>query len=233
MKHLFRLLFIFLILSLTACTPKPVPEHPASGQPTDPKMELPVPEEEPTPEKPLLEEPEPEKPVAPKPPPPVPAKPTPKPVPRPPKKPSHVKIDNLILFGRAEYVYLADIKKRLSARIDTGATTSSINATDIQRFERDGKKWVRFVIPYPDGKTSETIEKPLKRDALIKRHGAESIRRPIIMLRVRIGPISTVCEFSLTDRSKFEFPVLIGRNVLAGKAAVDVSRKYTTSPMSQ
>ncbi|MFV0421079.1 RimK/LysX family protein [Oleidesulfovibrio sp.] len=223
MKRLFQLLFVILTLSLAACAPKqPVLEPAVPEQPAPVKPEAVQPE----PVKPAPEpvKSAPEKPVV---------KPEPKPKPKPPQKPAEVKIDNLVLVGEAEYVYLADIKKRLPARIDTGATTSSLSAVNIQRFERDGKKWVRFAIPYPDGKLSEPIEKPLKRDARIKRHGAESIRRPIIMLRVRIGSINTVNEFSLTDRSKFKFPVLIGRSLLEGKAAVDVSREYITSPMSQ
>ena len=32
-------------------------------------------------------------------------------------------------------------------------------------------------------------------------------------------------EFTLTDRSKFEYPVLVGRNIINGIAAVDPSRR--------
>lgn len=224
MKPLFRLVFIILIFSLTACASRqPAPEQPS---------EQVAPSQKPEQVKPEPKQPEAVKPPAP------PSKPAPekkvvKPAPKPQPKPAEIKVEKLVLVGEAEYVYIADINKRLRARIDTGATTSSLNATNIQRFERDGKKWVKFTIPYPDGTESPLIEKPLKRDALIKRHGAQSQQRPIVMLRVRIGSINTVSEFSLTDRSNFKFPVLIGRSLLEGKAAVDVSREYITSPMSQ
>ena len=36
-------------------------------------------------------------------------------------------------------------------------------------------------------------------------------------------------EFSLTDRSDFEYPVLVGRNLLTKGYLVDVSQKNTSS----
>lgn len=47
------------------------------------------------------------------------------------------------------------------------------------------------------------------------------------MLKMRMGHITLDREFTLADRSEFEYPVLIGRNVLSGLAAVDTSRKNT------
>ena len=34
-------------------------------------------------------------------------------------------------------------------------------------------------------------------------------------------------EFSLADRSNFKYQVLLGKNVIAGNAAVDVTRENT------
>lgn len=48
------------------------------------------------------------------------------------------------VIGSEELVLLDDLTEKYKARIDTGATTSSLNATNIVEFERDGTKWVRF-----------------------------------------------------------------------------------------
>lgn len=142
-------------------------------------------------------------------------------------------IVTLPIIGEVEFVMLEPQGLRLAARIDTGATTSSISATQIKNFERDGKKWVSFVVTDPVSKRSETIKRPVVRVASIKRHGAEDQKRTVVSLQVNMGPIEHKSEFSLTDRSKFEFPVLIGRTYLHDKALVDVSREYILSPLGE
>lgn len=146
---------------------------------------------------------------------------------KPEKKPP------LTVIGEIESLTLEKEKVQFKARIDTGAQTSSISAINIQHYERDGKKWVRFEINHPTKKKTIKMERPLSRMVSIKRHGASSSERPVVHLVVSIGTIKCRCEFSLTDRSKYEFPVLIGRNFLSGRAMVDVSGKHLAHPMNQ
>lgn len=126
---------------------------------------------------------------------------------------------------------------RLLARIDTGAKTSSLDATNIELFERlfesNTETWVRFTVEDPANKETVEIESKLVRTARIKKHGAESERRHIIKLWTQLGKVNKCVEFSLTDRSNFKYPVLIGRNFLNGEFVVDVSKKNITSPMSE
>ena len=129
------------------------------------------------------------------------------------------------IIGETETVYLEGFSAPFEARIDTGATTSSIDARNIRAFERDGKKWVSFEIISRDGKLSHSYELPVERVAAIKRHGAASIQRYTVMLTFRLGHLTLEREFTLADRSRFEYPVLLGRNVINGLAAVDPSRR--------
>jgi hypothetical protein len=141
--------------------------------------------------------------------------------------------DAMQRIGQAEYVTILPQNLRYRARIDSGATTCSISALDIEQFERDGKKWVRFRFPLPtDGKTEGKIKKsdiqeyPLTREVPIKRHGAPDQIRPAVKLHIQLGKFDGPVEFTLTDRTKYEYPVLIGRNMLDGHAIVDVSESY-------
>lgn len=129
-------------------------------------------------------------------------------------------------IGQVEYVDIFPEGIRQKARIDTGAETTSIDALDIEYFERDGKSWAKFkIFQRPSGKVTE-FTKPIVRNVLIKRHGAKNARRPVVKMSLAIGSIKKKVEVSLTDRSKFEFPVLIGRNFLYGDIRVDVSNKF-------
>lgn len=132
------------------------------------------------------------------------------------------------ILGEAEWIYVTKAKQNFKARIDTGATTSSINAIDIQRFERDGKKWVKFNIAHDEKSEPQLIEAPIVRIAKIIQSSApdEETERPVIKLHVRIGDVVHQSEFTLTNRMHMEFPVLIGRTFMQDVVLVDVSQNY-------
>lgn len=131
------------------------------------------------------------------------------------------------IIGENEKVALSEHKIVYKARIDTGATTCSLNAANIVEFVRDGKKWARFDLYNAKAKETITLEKPISRIASIKRHGTEDQRRVAVKLPIKLGPVEDVVEFTLTDRSKFEYPALIGRNFLSGNVLVDSNLSYT------
>lgn len=133
----------------------------------------------------------------------------------------------LIIIGEVENVTFKSSGLKLKARIDTGAETSSLGVDDQQPFERDGKKWLRFSVKDPANEKLISFEKPVVRTASIKRHGAEDMKRPVVKLKIMLANIEMERQFTLADRSKYTFPVLIGRNVLSGKYLVDVNRKFS------
>lgn len=116
-----------------------------------------------------------------------------------------------------------------ATKLDTGAKSSSINAHDIEHFDRDGEKWVRFQVKNRKGRMM-TLERPLVRDVIIKRHEGQKEERPVVMLGICIGRDYVETPVSLRDRTGFLYPLLAGRTFIAGNFAIDPRRKFTVDP---
>lgn len=139
---------------------------------------------------------------------------------------------NKTILGEQEWVWIDSAGSNYQARVDTGATTSSLNATDIQEFERDGKTWVRFNLAHTqdsnnDAEPVASIEAPVTRWVKIRQSSTDGLeRRPVVELRVRLGALHEKAQFTLADRSHMEFPVLLGREFFKDIAIIDVSQSY-------
>ena len=141
-----------------------------------------------------------------------------------PTKVITVRPNNVI--GAVERIYFPPMKSPFMARVDTGATTSSIDAYNIKRFERDGKRWVSFTLKNRETQETMDFEKPLTRRVKIKRT-IEEEHRLTVNMDVKMGKDTFVTEFTLNERHDFEYQGLIGRNILSGRAIVDVSISNT------
>lgn len=118
-------------------------------------------------------------------------------------------------------------------KLDTGALTSSMHAEDIDEFQKDGDDWVRFRVELEDVDTDEKVESSFEREVqrYIKVRGAGGAeRRPVVMMKVCIGNKIYNEQFSLNDRDRMNYPVLIGRRTLESIGAVDASKTFTTEP---
>src|SRR3989338_618278 len=138
------------------------------------------------------------------------------------------------VYGLNEYVRLFDLDLKLAAKLDTGAKTASLSARDIKRFKRDGETWVRFYLAIDEAHSSP-IERPLARISKIKRRAGDYdpqeektyTARPVIEMDVCMGNSLRTIEVNLTDRSAFQYPLLIGSEALKRfSALVDPSLKY-------
>ena len=135
------------------------------------------------------------------------------------------RLDDKLVVGELEMVTVSPPGHSYRARIDTGATGSSIHATNIVQFERDGESWVRFDLPTPDA-DPVTLERKVVRRVRVRQAELDDFeRRVVVLMNVSLGSISQQLEISLTDRSAMEFSVLIGRNFLRNTAIVDVSQQ--------
>lgn len=127
-------------------------------------------------------------------------------------------------LGFVEWVVMQDSGVRMKARLDTGAKTSSLHATSVEPFTKDGEEWVRFLLPLDDHKDLESsenegivleFERPVERTVLIKRKGAPSQRRYVVNMAFCIAGKTHETEFSLTDRGAFTYGALLGRRFMS------------------
>ncbi len=132
------------------------------------------------------------------------------------------------IVGAHEKVRLVDANLVMPASIDTGSSISVLDARDLEPFERNSEQWVRFNLIDPE--TGAAIEREHRRLNKPQGNGDEAERRPVIELRVTLGDITQVAEFALAERSKQQYPLVIGRNVLRDLMLVDVGRSNITEP---
>ncbi|MBJ6136531.1 ATP-dependent zinc protease [Marinobacter litoralis] len=130
------------------------------------------------------------------------------------------------VLGFVEWVVMDDTEVRLKGRLDTGAKTSSLHAINVEPFEKNDEEWVRFKLPLGDHEDQPSegqldhedvileFERPVHRTVLIKRKGAPSQRRYVVNMEFCISGKLHETQFSLTDRGRFSYPVLLGRRFM-------------------
>ena len=127
------------------------------------------------------------------------------------------------VVGRVELISFPELELAdVPARIDTGAKTSSIWASDVTM--KDG---ALSVVLFGEGSvfyTGAAVQFDHHDVTVVSTSTGETQQRYKIRLLVMIKGKKVRAWFTLADRSTQVYPVLIGRNVLLGKFIVDVKK---------
>jgi hypothetical protein len=128
-----------------------------------------------------------------------------------------------ITIGTVEDVILVPWGVKIPARVDTGATKSSLDAqelsienniADFKLPEKYGGMRIRLPIrEWRHVRTNEGLKK-----------------RPVVEIEVCIGPKRIRTLVALDNRTAVTYPFLVGRNILKGNFIVDVKRKHVAPP---
>jgi hypothetical protein len=139
------------------------------------------------------------------------------------------------IYGLHEQVYISDLNVVLPAKVDTGADSSSLSATNIKWFKRGGESWVRFDLAV-NGMELNDIELPRSHNVRIRRRAADYdqgeepdyARRPVVELTLCIANQAVTVDVNLADRRGFRQPVLIGASALRKmRALVDPDIEFS------
>lgn len=138
------------------------------------------------------------------------------------------KTGETILVGWREQVTLPDLGLRLRCKVDTGAKTSALHATDQELFEKDGERWVRFVV-HPLRRREDvevSCEAPVADERKVKNSGGFEELRRVIRTRLRLGDVEWEVDLTLTDRRTMSYRMLLGRRAMSGHVRVDPGLSY-------
>lgn len=129
-----------------------------------------------------------------------------------------------VVVGRSEVLSFVDFSDiAVPAKVDTGAYRSAVHARNIKQkdgvlsFELLGKHPVCEAIHFK-------VETREFSKVMVANSFGHSEERYEVKLRVKIGPKVFPARFTLADRSKKVYPILIGRKVLNGRFLVDTSQ---------
>ena len=137
-----------------------------------------------------------------------------------------------ITVGYVETVLVDPGNRRLKAKVDTGAKTSSIDTLNILPFTKDGAEWVRFTVAGDDSQRWR-FELPVVRIVRIKRANAPMTRRYVVAMGVCLGTVYKKTEVNLVNRRRMNYRMLIGRSFLAGDFLVDPKATFLTRSACQ
>lgn len=144
------------------------------------------------------------------------------------------------IYGYVEKVSFPGKNLILSAKLDTGAKSASLHATKISEISVKGVPYLRFIVPTKNGDYEFQAEYKGRVKIKVREgeHGSEimahaPIKRPVVLLNLRLGDQVKTIKVNLTNRKRFLYPLLLGRDaIIAFNGAVNPALTFTTKNQS-
>jgi hypothetical protein len=133
------------------------------------------------------------------------------------------------IIGWQEWCGLPNLNiQAIKAKIDTGATTSCLDAFNIQPIKVNGIDYVNFRIHPIQNRQNIIIEcnAPLIDQRTVSNSGGQRQLRYVIETEIVIAGESWNIEVTLTNRKTMKFRMLLGRQALENRYIVDTSRSF-------
>ncbi len=131
--------------------------------------------------------------------------------------------DTFTIIGYTEEVVLLPWSIRLPARVDTGASMTSLDARNITVTEDR----VRFKLPESFGE--HEFDLPIVRWGHV-RSSMGIQQRPVVQMDICVGAEKLRVKVNLNDRSGVKYPLIIGRNLLRKKFLVNPGKVRLLPP---
>lgn len=134
-----------------------------------------------------------------------------------------------LVIGWREWVSLPDLGiRRIKAKVDTGARSSSMHAFRVEVFEREGARWVRFEVHPVQRNSKRTVqaEAPVLEYRSVRSSSGKATLRPVIVTNVELLGFVWPVELTLANRDAMGFRMLLGRQAFRGRFLVDGGKSY-------
>lgn len=128
-----------------------------------------------------------------------------------------------VIIGRSEVLSFVDFEaKNIPAKTDTGAYRSAVHASDIT--EQDGTLTFTLLGGHPVcGALAQTISVTEYKKVWVANSFGHREERYEVKLKVKLSSKVFSERFTLADRSKKIYPILLGRKLLNHRFLVDSS----------
>lgn len=134
-----------------------------------------------------------------------------------------------IIIGGEEWCSFPGLNiPAIKARVDSGAKTSAIHASNIHKFNRKGEKWVSFEVHPIQDTRRITLRCKAKVIAHrnIKSSSGISEKRYVIQSTMKIGNYQWNIELTLANRDSMGFRMLLGREAMENRVFVDPANSF-------
>ena len=123
----------------------------------------------------------------------------------------------------------------IKARVDSGAKTSSIQATNIKTYRKDARRRVKFeVSPLQENRSiSIQCDVPLVGRRMVKSSSGISEERFVIKTPVTLKGDTFEIELTLANRDTMEFRMLLGREAINERYIVNPALNYQDQGFSE
>jgi ribosomal protein S6--L-glutamate ligase len=144
-------------------------------------------------------------------------------------------LEDLKIIGSEEWCVFESLGiPAIKARADSGAKTSSIQATNIKIFSKGVQEWVKFEVnPLQENRSIAIVcEAVLVDRRMVKSSSGISEERLVVKTPVTLGGITYDIELTLASRDTMEFRLLLGREAISGRYIVNPALNYQIQDFS-
>lgn len=134
-----------------------------------------------------------------------------------------------VIVGSEEWCSLPELKvPAIKIRVDSGAKTSALHADQIVPFEKDGEKWIKFIVHPIQRNTKGAIQCEAKviDKRIVKSSSGTRESRYVINTDISLGDQTWTIELTLTNRDSMGYRMLLGREAMAGRLIVDPDEHF-------
>jgi hypothetical protein len=130
------------------------------------------------------------------------------------------------IIGATDIVDLPDLGwYQVPVRVDSGAATSSIHCSRVRLITEGDQKILRFYLDAKKGAPQQSFSVQEFKETIIRNSSGKEERRYVIKTSIRLFGKKIRTEFSLANRRKMRYPLLLGRKLLKNRFIIDVSQK--------
>src|SRR6056297_2856980 len=137
--------------------------------------------------------------------------------------------DPMFIIGWREWVGLPGLGvRRIKAKIDTGARSSSLHAFDVETYDQDEVERVRFSIHPLQTRDDVFInaDVPILERRHVRSSNGEVSERIVIRTHLQLLQKRVLIDLTLANRDAMGFRMLVGREAIRNRFLVDSGASF-------